>query len=40
MNEGPHVKIQRWDASKGKGGKWLAPEKFYIEGKETFHGSY
>ncbi|HWN71613.1 MAG TPA: hypothetical protein VNM90_28445 [Haliangium sp.] len=40
MNEGPHVKIQRWDSSKGKGGKWLAPEKFYIEGKETFHGSY
>ncbi len=40
MNEGPHVKVQRWDSKKGKGGKWLAPEKIFIEGKETLHGGY
>lgn len=40
MNEGPHVKIQHWDAEKGKGGKWLAPEKFFIEGKEALKGNY
>ena len=40
MNEGPHVKIQLWDPEKGKGGKWLAPEKIFIRGKETLNDRY
>lgn len=36
--EGPHVKIQRLDPERGKGGKWGPPEKVFIKGRENYDG--
>ncbi|GAB4518569.1 MAG: hypothetical protein Tsb0020_37150 [Haliangiales bacterium] len=34
-NEGPHVTVRVWDASKGKKGRWQVIEKYFIDGQET-----